>query len=85
MDDPHFQASGTFEYVYTDAETSVLRIFSTKTMRSDFFTAQETVDLLHFLQSHHAEIERKAQQQAQAAQQPKPQKTIDQRIDDLFH
>jgi len=77
-------ASGNYEYSISDAADSKLQIFSTATMGSTFYTAQETLDLLHFLEAHQAEIEAKAKQQAQTAQQPKQSKSIEQRINDLF-
>jgi len=76
--------SGNYEYSIHNTGGSTLQIFSTATMSSSFYHAQEALDLLHFLQSHEAEIEEQAKQQAQQAQQPKQQRTIQQRIDDLF-
>jgi len=77
--------SGHYDYTYDEQIDSTLHIFSKKTMSTSDFTAQETLDLLHFLQSHEAEIEEQAKRQAEEAQQPKPPKSLEQRIDDLFH
>lgn len=84
MSNQNTLASGNYEYTIPETGDSMLQIFSNKSMGSSFFTAQETLDLLSFLQSHQAEIETMAQQQAQEAQAPKQQKSINQRIDDLF-
>lgn len=77
-------ASGHYEYSIPDTSDSTLQIFSMKTMSTTLYSAQETLDLLHFLEAHQAEIEAKAKQQAQTAQQPKQSKSIEQRINDLF-
>ena len=77
-------ASGHYEYSIPNAADSTLQIFSTETMSRNLYSAQETLDLLHFLEAHQAEIEAKAKQQAQTAQQPKQSKSIEQRINDLF-
>lgn len=77
-------ASGHHEFTYHHAGDATLQMFSTETMSSTFYSPQEALDLLHFLQSHADEIEEKARQQAQAAQQPKQKKSIEQRLNNLF-
>lgn len=78
-------ASGVYEYTFYQRDiTNLLQIFSLREMSSTYYTAQETLDLLHFLQSHQSEIEEAASKQAEVARQPKRQKTIQEQIDDLF-
>lgn len=81
MSNQNFLASGNYEYTIPETGDSTLQIFSMATMSRSMYSAQEALDLLHFLQSHQTEIEEQAKQQAQ---QPKQQKTIQRRIDDLF-
>ena len=82
--DNHVAASGNYEYSISDAADSKLQIFSTATMGSTFYTAQEALDLLHFLEAHRTAIEEKAKQEVQAAQQVKQPKSCQERINDLF-
>jgi len=81
MSNQNTMESGHYEFTYQGQIDSTLHIFSKKTMSRSDYTAQETLDLLHFLQSHRSEIE----EQVKLAQQPKPPKSLEQRIDDLFH
>jgi len=74
-------ASGHYEYSIPDTGDSTLQIFSTKTMSRSLYSARETLDLLHFLQSHQAEIEEKAKQEVQQSKQPKSHQ---ERINNLF-
>ena len=76
--------SGHYDYTYDEQIDSTLHIFSNKSMSSNDFTAQETLDLLHFLEAHRTQIEVKAQQQAQEAQASKQPKSLEQRLNNLF-
>ena len=74
-------ASGDYEFTFHDTGSLPLQIFSTKTMSSSMYNAQESLDLLHFLQSHQSEIEERVKQEVQ---QPKQPKSRQERINDLF-
>ncbi len=77
--------SGRYEYTYRSEDpTQMLQIFSLQGMNSTYYTVQETLDLLHFLQSHQAGIEVAAQQQAEEVQKPKQKKSVEERVRDLF-
>ncbi len=84
MSNQDYRASSRHEFTYHEAGDATLQVFSTETMSSIFYTAQEALDLLHFLQSHAEEIEEKAKQQAAEVQHPKQQKSLERRINDLF-
>ena len=77
--------SGQYEYSYQgENPTKMLHIFSLQRMERTSHTAQETLDLLHFLQRHEADIEVAAQQQADELQKPKRKKSVEERVHDLF-
>jgi hypothetical protein len=82
---PLLTVSGIYEYTL-DLEQSgqCLQIFSSESMSSTFQTAQETLDLLRFLQSHQTELEAAALHQAEEAQKPKRKKSVEDRLNDLL-
>ncbi len=59
-----YQSSGKYEYTLHPAANLTLQIFNTKTMSSDFFTAQETLALLDYLAQHRNQIEAVATDEA---------------------
>ncbi len=84
MSNQDYRASGRHEYTYHDTGDSTLQIFSLETMSSTLYHPQEALDLLYFLQIHQSEIEEKVRRQAEEVQQPKQQKSLERRINDLF-
>ena len=81
MSNQNSTASGNYEFTFHETGDSTLQIFSTKMMSSSMYCAQESLDLLHFLQSHQSEIEERVKQEVQ---QPKQPKSRQERINDLF-
>lgn len=81
MSNQNNTASGNYEFTFHGIGDSTLQIFSSNTMSSSMYRAQEVLDLLHFLQSHEKEIEERAKLEAQ---QPKQPKSRQERINDLF-
>ena len=83
--EPLFTASGRYEYTLDpEQREKCLQIFSSESMSSTFHTAQETLDLLRFLQSRQTELEAAALHQAEEAQKPKRKKSVEDRLNDLF-
>jgi hypothetical protein len=83
--EPFFTASGAYEYTLDPEQLGqCLQIFSSVSMSSTFHTAQETLELLHFLQNHQTELETAALHQTEEAQKPKRKKSVEDRLNDLF-
>ena len=77
--------SGQYEYsCQGNNPTQLLQIFSSGEMASSYYTAQEALDLLRFLQLHQDNIEAAARQQAEEAKNPKHNKSVKERLNDLF-
>lgn len=76
-----FKDSGGHEYTLNKQTDTTLQVFTHRAMRSTYFSAKQTLDLLNFLEANREHIEALAQRM-QAEQ--KPPKTIDERIDNLF-
>ena len=75
--------SGQNEYTFHGEDgTRLLQIFSFKSMTSSYHTAQETLDLLRFLQDHRTQIEVTALQQSEEMNTRK--KSIEERLHDLL-
>jgi hypothetical protein len=76
-----FKDSGGHEYTLNNQTDKTLQVFTHRAMRTTYFSAKQTLDLLNFLEANREQIEALAQQM-QAKR--KPPKTIDEKIDDLF-
>jgi hypothetical protein len=62
-----FQASGKYEYGFHPDGELTLQIFNTRTMSSSFFTGQETLDLLRYLEQYRRLIEAAAKKYGEHA------------------
>ncbi len=81
MNQEPFQLSDLYEYTLHSGVDNTLQVFFTHTMSSAYFSAKQTLDLLHFLEANREHIESLAQTQAEQRQQ---KKSVQQRTDDIF-